>query len=122
MQTQPAANTVRWASGLNALAGIWVIIAPFVLGYSVVTGVAKTNDVVVGFVVLVLAAIRFFGAYIQAWLSWINALLGLWLIIAPFVLGYSPVQAAMVNDIIMGIIIAVLATWSAVSSRGTSLH
>jgi hypothetical protein len=56
-------------------------------------------------------------------LSWTNALLGLWLVVAPFVLGYGVAveaealatagavggaQAAMWNDIIVGVIVLVL--------------
>jgi len=40
---------------------------------------------------------------------WIFVLCGLWLIISPFVLGYSLNTAALVNDILFGIIIGVSA-------------
>jgi len=45
--------------------------------------------------------------------------LGIWLIIAPFVLSYSGVAAAMWNDIIVGIIVAVLAAWAALVVSGS---
>jgi hypothetical protein len=41
-------------------------------------------------------------------LSWANFVLGLWLIIAPFALGYSSVPAATWNSVIVGIVVAVL--------------
>jgi hypothetical protein len=116
--TQPVNNQVKLASGLNVLAGIWEILAPFILGYSgFVT--PTTNAIIVGLIVAVLAAIRYFGAYSASWLSWINAILGVWLIVAPFILGYG--NPARTNDIIVGIIIAVLGTWSALASRRTAL-
>lgn len=113
---QSTVDQVKLASGLNVLAGIWEIIAPFVLGYSS-NSTATTNDVIVGIIVAVLAAIRFFGAYAAAWLSWVNAVLGLWLIAAPFVLHYG--GTARTNDIIVGIIMAVLGAWSAMASNST---
>lgn len=113
---QSTVGQVKLASGLNVLAGIWEIIAPFVLGYSSNSAVT-TNDVIVGIIVAVLAAIRFFGAYAAAWLSWVNAVLGLWLIAAPFVLHYG--GTARTNDIIVGIIMAVLGAWSAMASNST---
>ncbi len=41
-------------------------------------------------------------------LSWINFILGLWLIIAPFVLQFSHDMTALWNSVILGIVIAVL--------------
>lgn len=38
--------------------------------------------------------------------GWIPLILGLWLIAAPFVLGYSHISAAMFNDVIVGIVVA----------------
>lgn len=41
-------------------------------------------------------------------LSWANFVLGLWLIIAPFALGYRTVPTATWNNVIVGIVVAVL--------------
>lgn len=103
-------NQATTASGLNVLAGIWLIIAPFVLGYTLST--PTTNDIWVGIVVGVLALIRVFTPMRAMWLSWVNIVLGIWVIISPFVLGYSYYATARWNDIILGIIVAVLAIWS----------
>lgn len=121
MQAQTHIGQVKLASGLNVLAGIWEIIAPFLLGYAA-AATPTTNAIIIGLVVAVLAAIRYFGAYQAAWLSWICAILGIWLIIAPFALGYSGIAAATTNDIIVGIIIAALGTWSALASRTSTLR
>lgn len=99
-----------WTSSLNVAAGIWLIVAPFVLLYS--RGTAQVNDIVLGAVIAVLAFIRALVPGAQTvWLSWLNALLGVWLIIASFVLGYGGV--ARTNDIILGIIVLLLGIWSA---------
>lgn len=47
------------------------------------------------------------------YLPWLNVILGIWLIVAPFVLGYSTLTNAMYNDIIVGVLVAVIAffTW-----------
>jgi len=49
-------------------------------------------------------------------LSWVNFVLGLWLIIAPFVLHYQEVRAAMWNNVVVGIVIAILAIARALES------
>lgn len=113
---QQARTTVRTASGLDLVAGLWLVIAPFVLGYATVTG-ALWNDVIFGIAIVVLAASREVGeGYRHAWPSWVNALIGLWLIIAPFAIGYSFIREAVWNDVIIGIAVVVLATWSALAT------
>jgi hypothetical protein len=125
-------ETVQWTSGVNVVAGLWLIIAPFVLGYHQIQA-ALWNDALVGIVVAALAVARLARPLMNPSLSWIDAVLGLWLILAPFVLGYGGaveaealaiegpvggVQAAMWNDIIVGVIILVLGAWSALGTRG----
>lgn len=102
------------ASGLNLVAGIWLILAPFILGYG--GTVAALNDLVVGIVVGVVALVRMFSALRTNWLSWVNAVAGLWLIFAPSILDYTT-AVARTNDIVLGIIILALSIWSALSDR-----
>jgi hypothetical protein len=104
-----ARGTSVWISSVNVIAGIWLIIAPFVLLYQ--RGTARVNDIVLGIVIGVFALIRALapGAG-TAWLSWLNALWGIWLIIGSFILGYA--GAARTNDIILGIIVLVFGLWS----------
>ena len=49
-------------------------------------------------------------------LSWVNFVLGLWLIIAPFVLHYREVSLVTWNSVIVGIVIAILAIARALES------
>jgi hypothetical protein len=45
-------------------------------------------------------------------ITWINLILGLWLIASPFALGYSGVaHTAAVEEVVMGIIIAACSWW-----------
>jgi ABC-type uncharacterized transport system permease subunit len=94
---------------LNILAGIWLIIAPWVLDYSARD--PRWNDVVFGIIVGIFALTRATDAYREEWLSWINALIGVWLFIAAFTIDHTAVAAW--NDIILGIIVFLLATGSA---------
>jgi hypothetical protein len=96
-------------SGLNVLAGIWLIIAPWVLSYR--TNDPRWNDVVFGIIIAIIAFMRAFGAYREEALSWVNALIGVWIFIAAFTIDAS--GAASANDIILGIIVFVLAAGSA---------
>lgn len=53
---------MNWLSGINALFGIWLIISPWVLGFSHTPNVT-VSCVISGIVVLVLGAIRFFTGF-----------------------------------------------------------
>lgn len=109
-------STVKGVSGTNIAAGLWLIAAPFILAYTGVTA-AMWNAILVGLAVLALAWIRVAKPLQNEGASWTNVALGVWLLIAPFALGYTATAAAMTNDIIVGLIVAGLGTWSALASR-----
>jgi hypothetical protein len=113
-ETYTVGTATPWVSGLNVAAGIWLIIAPFVLLYG--SGTAKINNIVLGVVIGIFALIRvFFPSFRTIWLSWLNALWGIWLIIGSFMLGYA--GPARNNDIIVGIIVLVLGLCSVAVSE-----
>jgi hypothetical protein len=111
-------DAVKTASGLNVVAGIGLILAPFVLGYTEIRN-ALWNDVIVGLIVVAIATYRVAYPLRNAELSWVNALLGLWLIVAPFILNYDIFLTPLWNDVILGILVAGLALWSALSAEST---
>jgi hypothetical protein len=104
------------ASGINLILGLWLIIAPFVLGCTSYRH-SEWNSIVVGVIVAALAAIRIWGGRSASWLSWIIAALGLWMIVSPWIYSNSDVNAILWNDIIVGVIILVLGAWSALASE-----
>jgi peptidoglycan/LPS O-acetylase OafA/YrhL len=100
-------------SGLNVLAGIWLIISPFVLGY---TGDdAVWNPIVFGAIAGLIALARLWGAYRESWLAWINAAIGVWLFVSGFWLADS--SQASWNVWILGVVVFVLAVWSATAGE-----
>lgn len=111
----PNDGSTRVASGLNVLAGIWLIISPWVYG-SIYRGGSAWNSIIVGIIVGVFALIRFFSPRSAVALSWINAILGLWMIISPWIYGYAGDAARLWNSIIVGIIVVILGVWSASST------
>jgi len=102
------------ASGLNVIAGIWLIISPFVVGFSDLFN-PMWNNIIVGIAVLILAGIRAADPARNVVLSWINFLLGIWLIISPFAFQVSASPRILWNNIILGIIVGLLGMWSALS-------
>ncbi len=106
-------SQVKVASGISFLFGIWLIISPFVVGFSTLSAMAMWDAVIVGIIVAILSAIRFFAPANGTALSWINALLGLWMIISPFVLALSGVAGVTVDFVIVGIAFIVFNVWAA---------
>jgi general stress protein CsbA len=93
---------MMWPRFLNVALGIWLLMAPAVLGY--VDAYAVNNDRMLG--LLIIAA-----SVVSLWVPrarLVNVVLGSWLIIAPFVLGYFGGRAV-VNDIVVGIACAFFA-------------
>lgn len=104
-------TTSQSLSILNIVFGAWLVVSPYILGYT--SSQARWQQSAAGLVVLVLAGIRFMSPQIQ-WVSWVNALVGAWMIIAPFTstAGYQS-TVAFWNEVVIGILIALSGLWNA---------
>ncbi len=114
-------KTAKILSWIIAVAGLWEIVAPFIFGMTATTAFLW-DAIIVGLALVVFgvwAALSNQETTVK-YLNWINAVLGLWLIIAPFVLSYSSAATAMWNDIVIGLVALVLGAWAAlaVGSQG----
>jgi hypothetical protein len=97
----------RW----NMVTAALLFASPFVFSY-VTSTAASLDDYIVGIVVFVLAAIRQYISRKNVGLSWVNAILALWLIASPFILAFTSVYAIWTN-MILGLIIGILSIASA---------
>jgi hypothetical protein len=104
-------HAISW---INILLGIWMIISPFALGFANVPR-ALWNNVVLGIVIGIVAIVRTSTTRQPGW-SWLNTLLGIWVIISPLVLGFV-LGNAIWNNVILGIIMTILAWSSAVRAQ-----
>ena len=98
----------HWQDSANAVVGVWLIFSPLVLGFSSDTA-ALANAVIVGILLLATALGAIFVPH--AWEEWTESVLGLWLTISPWVLGFNT-QPAMANAIVAGLIVLTLALWA----------
>jgi hypothetical protein len=53
--------------------------------------------------------------------NWLNVVLGIWVIISPFVLGFANLRAVMWNDVAVGIAVALLALSRSPYNRGVEI-
>ncbi|XZE55002.1 SPW repeat protein [Planctomycetaceae bacterium SH139] len=83
MRIDKERKTVKAISGVNVVAGVWLIAAPFVLGFTGVAG-EMWNHIIAGLCVLILAVIRVGEWHSNTWMSWGKLVLGALLIIVPW--------------------------------------
>ena len=107
----------HWQDVVNALLGVWLVLSPWIVGFQG-ERTPTANAVVVG-VALIAAAL---GAMIvpRAWEEWIECALGVWLVISPWVLGFSTMRDPMLSTVISGIVVAVLALWTLTTDKDYS--
>ena len=98
----------RWQDQVILLLGLWLFITPWVLDYTA-NGAAATNAYIAGIVIAVLAAFDLYRTY--AWAVMLNLVVGIWVLISPWVLKVAGDRPVRIDDIIVGLAVLVLALW-----------
>ena len=95
----------QWKDTANLVLGLWLVVSPWTLSYAGATTPAW-NAHIVG-VIIAVAAIAALATF-QKWEEWVNAALGAWLIVSPFILGFGSLTTALWNHLIVGAVVLVL--------------
>ena len=112
---------MKGTSWVNVLLGVWLIRAPWVVRYKVAP--ARTEDVMVGLAVLIVALVSASAPLAATGLAWTNLVLALWIIGTPWVMGYAAIaNRAATNDGIVGILLAALAAIGIADGRRAALE
>lgn len=111
--------TMQWKDAGNLVLGLWLALSPWALAYAQEVTPAW-NAHVVG-VVIAVAAFAALAAF-QRWEEWVNAALGAWLIVSPFILGFAALSAALWNQLVVGLVVLVLAAWAALTETGGAIR
>lgn len=104
-------KSVSWVNvvlGVCVALGVWLIAAPFALGYRGTSIRAAGEDVILGIVIVGCSLWVALRPDAPAAVSWLIMLFGVWVVIAPFVLGYRTVTVAFANDVIVGMLLLIL--------------
>jgi hypothetical protein len=99
-------KTLLWEDWAGIALGTWMLMSPWVVGYSAVEA-ATMNALVMG-TILVLEEMLDLGVH-EALEEWIDIAVGFWLVVSPFALGFVSSMAATVNAIVVGGLTVVLA-------------
>jgi hypothetical protein len=98
-----------WQDTLNFLLGAVLFFSPWLFGFGAEQS-AAFNAYVVGGIIAVMALMALFA--FQTWEDVVSGLLGAWLVISPWVLGFTGSDAAVLTHVLAGIAVIVLAIWS----------
>lgn len=111
----PWQGEIAGMTGIVFSAGLWLLFAPFVLGY---TGEpAAGHDVALGAAIVVVSFARLVLVPRGAWLSWASVGLGAWVFAAAFWLADSSLTTW--NEAIVGALVLLFAAGSASASDTT---
>ncbi|WP_407116585.1 SPW repeat protein [Bradyrhizobium sp. LMG 9283] len=98
-------TNAKWCDVANLILGAFLFFSPWIFGFD--AGLASQNAYVAGIVIAILAIAAL--AAFAVWEEWLNLIVGLWTLIAPWVLGFQDAKTAMTVHAVVGILVAVLA-------------
>lgn len=101
-------RVVQAAAALAVLVGMFIALAPWIVGFSAQSGFA-VNNVVVGLVAAALAA-GFASAFRTTHgLSWVLPVLGVWTIVSPWLISGADAGTGMiVSNVVSGVVLTIL--------------
>ena len=105
----------RWPDVINLMIGVWLLLSPSI-GFGSRTYVSALNSWAIGFVVTGGAIVGLMSS--EDWIEWVNLVAGTWLVLAPFVFGYSGDSAAALNHLAAGGFTLLFAAWGIAQRRG----
>jgi hypothetical protein len=104
----------RWEDWANLVLAVWLFFSPWILQFGSVSaaGVGASNaawNAWIFGVIVFLVALSALGR-MELWQEWINILLGAWIFVAPWALGFAagPLPAASWDHWIVGALIVIL--------------
>ena len=113
------ARSDRWRDWAMLVLAVWLFLSPWIFGFAaaapggeaVAAGftTAAWNAWILGVVIAVLALWAAF--QFAEWHDWANGVLGIWLVVSPWILGFAALTAALWNHVVVGLLIVALAAW-----------
>lgn len=101
-------STRRWQDQLTVLLGLWLIVSPVVFGFPAEAPQAM-YAYGAGLAIAVLAAWDLVKTYM--WAVVLNILIGIWVVVSPWVLGMAGFRDIVANAVIVGLAVIVLGMW-----------
>ncbi len=104
----PKESDAMMVMGVQLLLGAAPLALPWILQFTTAP-VAAWNVWISGGIIAVLAAAALY--QVQKWEEWTNAVIGIWLVVSPWVLGFSNDAMTTWNAAIIGLVVLCVAGW-----------
>lgn len=105
----------RWRNTVTVLLGLWILISPLVLGFAHGHRDVMWNSWLIGVLVLIVSAGRAVAEVPMLWQEALDLVLGVWLVLSPWVLGFSAELPARICTVAAGVLLAGIALLTVVS-------
>jgi len=103
----------QWEDWCSWGLGIWLCISPWALRFDLDGGATRVA-VITGILLILTEMLTL--SFFRAWEEWVNVVLGLWLLVAPWALGITN-AAAVRNFLIVGLLVLILAAYEIWQAR-----
>ena len=91
---------------LNLIVGLFLLISHWLFSFN---AGAETNNAVICGIIIAALSLAALSAFAE-WEEWLNLIVGLWVLVSPWVLGFADTTtAASTVHVIVGIVVAVIA-------------
>jgi len=117
MENNNKDSIISWTGSINLAVGLWLFLSAWMVPAAMTA--SRANDLIFGVAIFALSVIRVSVRHRSGLASWLSALAGLWLIVAPFALRYE-LTGQKLNSVIVGAVVAILAI--ANGSTGLARH
>ena len=117
MEIQEAWN---WQDWLDMVLGLWLAVSPWIIGFADDDPAAARNALIVGIAIAVLSALTFLAYHIVE--EWIDVILGVWLIVSPWVLPGTRDSTVVADFVIVGAIVLALSGYEIWAARHGHPH
>ena len=107
---------MKLRGNLNALIGVWFIIAPWAIGYSDQSG-ALWSSIIFGIIQVIVSLWGYDKPGWNSWQNWISTITGVWFVIFPFI--YSLTNGEVWSSVILGLITIIFSLWNLGSNSGS---
>ena len=108
MKHMNAGTAARWQDWASFGLGLWLAVSPWALGYSHVDA-ATANAAFAGLAIALSS--HYEVSFDERAGEWFTMAAGLWLVLAPFMLGFTTEALATLNTVAVGTLVAAFATW-----------
>lgn len=120
MATFVSRSSLKTASGLNVLFGLWLFLSPWIFNAS--ANPDAWNSWITGSLIILFAALRYANPASGRGLSVMNMLFGGWIVLSPWIFAYTANTGRFVNSLIVGAAIFCLGAYGATSKAVSTVR